>query len=61
MKDICIKGRLGILWLLALALLLYTGISLVREAGEREEQAAEVFANGGVYQKPNTSIKDLLG
>lgn len=60
MKNIYIKGRLSLIWLLALTVLLYTGFNLLREAKEKNAQSAEVFANGGVYEKPNASFKDLL-
>lgn len=60
MKRIRIKGKLSLVWLLALAVLLYTGINLVCEAREQQNKSAEVFAGGGVYQKPNASLKDLL-
>lgn len=61
MNGFRIKGKISLIWLLALAALLYTGVRLVAEANERNERSAEVFANGGVYENANISLKDLLG
>lgn len=60
MKNVRIRGRLSLVWLLALAVLLYTGVCLLNEAKRQKSQAAEVFVNGGVYEKSNVTIKDLL-
>lgn len=60
MKKLRLCGKLSLVWLLALAVLLYTGIRLVGIAKERREIAAEVFADGRDYEKPNTTFAELL-
>lgn len=60
MRKLRICGKLSLVWLLALAVLLCTGIRLVGIAKERRESAAEVFANGRDYEKPNAALTELL-
>lgn len=60
MKKLRLCGKLSLVWLLALAVLVYTGIRLVGIAKERREIAAEVFADGRGYEKPNTTFAELL-
>lgn len=60
MKKLRLCGKLSLVWLLALAVLLYTGIRLVGIAKERREIAAEVFADGRDYEEPNTTFAELL-
>lgn len=60
MKKLRLCGKLSLVWLLALAVLLYTGIRLVGIAKERREIAAEVFADGRDNEKPNTTFAELL-
>lgn len=60
MRKLRICGRLSLAWLLALAVLLYTGVRLVGIARDRREIAAEVFANGRGYERPNTALTELL-
>ena len=60
MKQMRIRGKLSIVWILALAALLYTGIKFVRDAENRKEAAAEAFASGSTYEPPNTALTDLL-
>ncbi len=55
------SGKLTLLWLISLALILYSGIALVKKAKHEEEKSASVFANGGVYEGANIGFTDLMG
>lgn len=61
MRGIRIRGRLCLAWLLALAVILYTGANFAKEAEKRRMESAEVFAGGAQSARPNVSVMDLLG
>lgn len=59
-RRIKIGGSFNLFWLFALAVILVTGVLLVKEARERIDDAVTVFASGGEYTPPNSSFADLL-
>lgn len=59
-NKIKISGRPGLMWLFGLALILVTGIFLVKEARAFMDSAIAVLATGGEYIPPNNSFTDLL-
>lgn len=60
MRKLRVCGKISLVWLLAFAVLVSTGIRLVAIAKERRETAAEVFADGREYKRPNTAFTELL-
>lgn len=60
MKNIKLSGKLSIVWVLALAAILYMGYNLISDVREDEKTAAEVFNQNGSYPKMNNSLLDLL-
>ena len=60
MKNFKLSGKFSFIWLLALAVLLITGIRLVRETANDRENAVEAFAQNGAYPKLNNTFMVMM-
>lgn len=61
MNNIKLSGKISFIWVLALAVIIYTGYRMVTDAKETKNAAAQVFTEQGSYPSANTAIMDLLG
>ncbi len=56
-----LSGKISLLWFICFALLVFSGIALVKKAYSAEKEAASVFTSGGAYEGANTNFLDLMG
>jgi len=60
MKNIKLSGKFSFIWLLALAVLIITGIRFYNEVQADREEAVQTFAEQGEYPSVNNTFMDLM-